>query len=102
MKQAKNTQHSKSEVTTRSVGVQRLVIWLTYKLRQCSNLLWKLKMFFHVRAWDGQGKQFSGLKYWRDAIWRRDPDSRYCCDGYMCGCQAVTVREVFENHGEAI
>jgi len=32
---------------------------------------------------------------WKENVWERDLDRPYCCDGYMCGCQASTVREVF-------
>lgn len=32
---------------------------------------------------------------WREDIWKSDLDSRYCCDGRECGCQGVTIREVY-------
>lgn len=32
---------------------------------------------------------------WRTAIWDRDPDERYCCDGRECGCYGASIREVY-------
>lgn len=38
--------------------------------------------------------------HWRREVWRRDLDERYCCGGgtgshNICGCEGVTVREMF-------
>lgn len=33
---------------------------------------------------------------WRQEVWSRDLDERYCCDGRECGCMAMTVRDVFD------
>jgi hypothetical protein len=66
-------------------------------MRQVINFFWKIKMFFVLAAW----KEY-GFDYWRKEVWERDPDGRYCCDGYMCGCGGATVRGIFERHGEAI
>lgn len=32
---------------------------------------------------------------WRKEVWQRDLDERYCCDGHMCGCYSVTIRELY-------
>ena len=32
---------------------------------------------------------------WRKEVWSAELDARYCCDGYECGCEAATVREMF-------
>lgn len=32
---------------------------------------------------------------WRDTVWRRDLDERYCCDGRECGCMGSSIREVW-------
>jgi hypothetical protein len=32
---------------------------------------------------------------WRKEVWRRDLDTPYCCNGYMCGCHASTVRDMW-------
>lgn len=33
--------------------------------------------------------------YWRDGIWERDLDSLYCCEGRECGCEGITIRELY-------
>lgn len=33
---------------------------------------------------------------WRQSVWDRDLDERYCCDGRECGCMGSSVREVWE------
>jgi len=32
---------------------------------------------------------------WRQEVWRSDLDAPYCCNGYMCGCRASTVRDMW-------
>lgn len=32
---------------------------------------------------------------WRQEIFNRDLDDRYCCDGRECGCGGATVREMY-------
>lgn len=34
---------------------------------------------------------------WREHVWSRDLDARYCCDGYECGCGGVTTRDVWSH-----
>ena len=38
---------------------------------------------------------------WREHIWETDPDQRACCRGDPmmdeCGCQGVTIREVYDS-----
>lgn len=40
----------------------------------------------------------SAYEEWRDSVWKRELDSRFCCDGYECGCGASTVREMWDWH----
>jgi len=51
-----------------------------------SNVLWKLKIlgYFLQNAWT----------MWKQEVWRKDPDSTYCCDGHECGCHGASVREI--------
>ena len=37
----------------------------------------------------------SSVDAWKSEVWSRDLDERYCCDGRECGCQGVSVREVY-------
>jgi len=32
---------------------------------------------------------------WKSNLWRKDLDSRYCCDGHECGCYGTTYREMY-------
>ena len=32
---------------------------------------------------------------WHEQIWKRDLDERYCCDGKMCGCGGMTLRDIY-------
>lgn len=41
------------------------------------------------------GFLLQSFQEWRTEIWERDLDSRWCCDGRECGCQGMTIREVF-------
>ncbi len=34
---------------------------------------------------------------WKKEIWKRDLSGRYCCDGKMCGCGGMTVKEAWYN-----
>ncbi|MCG7932327.1 MAG: hypothetical protein N0E44_20090 [Candidatus Thiodiazotropha lotti] len=36
------------------------------------------------------------IRNWRNEVWQRDLDERYCCDGNECACGGVTVREMHE------
>jgi hypothetical protein len=33
---------------------------------------------------------------WKREIWGKNLDSYYCCNGDMCGCQGITIRENWE------
>lgn len=35
------------------------------------------------------------FEQWCDDVWKQDLDAPYCCNGYMCGCRASTVREIY-------
>jgi hypothetical protein len=35
---------------------------------------------------------------WRDTVWRKDPDSQYCCDGRECCCGGETIEEMWSWH----
>jgi hypothetical protein len=39
-------------------------------------------------------------EHWKKEVWNKDLDSYYCCNGYECGCQAVSVRQVFTHQME--
>ena len=32
---------------------------------------------------------------WRDQLWDKDLDDRYCCDGNQCCCGGASIREMF-------
>lgn len=54
----------------------------------------KLYLFFVISI-DG----FRGsCQYWSNEIYKRDLDERVCCDGKMCGCGGVTIREQWTHH----
>lgn len=36
---------------------------------------------------------------WQSEIWRKDLDSRICCDGRECGCYGMTIREAYTTRG---
>jgi len=33
---------------------------------------------------------------WKSAIWERDLDENFCCDGRECGCGGDSVREAWD------
>lgn len=37
----------------------------------------------------------SVFESWREDVWARDLDGRYCCDGRECGCGGDTLGEVY-------
>lgn len=51
------------------------------------DLLWKLALLPRFLK--------SGYCSWTTEIWRRDPDERYCCDGAMCCCGGIALREAY-------
>jgi hypothetical protein len=63
---------------------------------RANRFFWKIKLFFILNAWGKESRA-----YWHEEIWLRDPDERYCCNGHLCGCHGLTVRAMFDIHGEA-
>lgn len=33
--------------------------------------------------------------YWHKDVWPKALDNRICCDGNMCGCYGITLREQY-------
>ena len=52
-----------------------------------SDLVFKLRLLW----------AFTSRAYieWREAIWERDLDSNYCCNGRACGCYGESVRNIY-------
>lgn len=36
------------------------------------------------------------VESWRSAIWEKDPDGLFCCDGRECCCGGGTIRDMWE------
>lgn len=60
-----------------------------------NNILFKIYILF-VILYDGVTSSF---QYWKNEIKDRDLDERVCCDGSMCGCGGVTIREQWTKSG---
>ena len=39
---------------------------------------------------------FDGMKMWKKEVWQRNLNEHFCCNGDMCGCQGISVREEWE------
>jgi len=37
----------------------------------------------------------SAFEQWRAEVWRRDLDQNYCCNGHECGCQGISIRDMY-------
>lgn len=46
----------------------------------------------HVLFWLLQDQ----WQLWKKEVWQRNLDEHFCCNGYMCGCQGITVREEWD------
>ena len=61
------------------------------------NIIWKLShLYTHLQ---------DGYMNWKESIWDRDPEERYCCDGHMCACGGASVRETwdfYKNHKDYV
>jgi hypothetical protein len=33
------------------------------------------------------------FEYWKSEIYHKDLDQHTCCDGQLCGCRGMTIRE---------
>lgn len=56
------------------------------------DLLIKLKLLYaHLK---------SGYDCWVIEVWERDLDELHCCDGRMCGCGGLTIREIVKPNKE--
>lgn len=55
-----------------------------------SDLIFKLRVLRYLLV--------GAYEEWRDSVWKRGLDSRFCCDGRECGCGASTVREMWGWH----
>lgn len=39
----------------------------------------------------------AALEEWRREIWRRAPDTPYCCSGHECCCEGMTLRALYQS-----
>jgi len=53
-----------------------------------ANVIRKLRILFNLLG--------AAVEEWHSEIWTRDLDETYCCNGYECGCGAVTRGETYE------
>ena len=53
------------------------------------DIAFKIKVLFWFMS--------QAFKEWRVEIWRKDPDSRYCCNGNLCCCGGRTIRETYDD-----
>lgn len=58
------------------------------------DILFKLRVLYMMLCHGIEG----AIAEWKSDVWRKELDSRYCCDGRECGCGATTVRELYSWH----
>ena len=52
-----------------------------------TDFIFKLRVLLYVLA--------DAYTNWRNDVWLRELDTRWCCDGRECGCGGSTVREIW-------
>jgi len=58
------------------------------------DILFKLRILYFLL--------YDQVQFWKKEIWRQDLDEHFCCNGYMCGCQGITVREEWKYREKSI
>jgi hypothetical protein len=63
-----------------------------------TNFFFKLRVLF-LCIRDGQQ---SGFIFWKENIYPKDPDQRYCCNGHECGCEGATIRDLWTTENKVM